>query len=265
MSDDLLFLKLGGSLITDKSAVEVVRMELIRRIANEIQEARENRPNLRLLIGHGGGSFGHTVAAKYDTQKGVHTERQWYGFAQVADAMGRLNAIVVRELTGVGIPAFPFSPLSIAACANGRIYSMQTDPMKIALSTGAVPIVYGDAVFDDVLGGTIVSTESVLSYLARELKPSWILLAGEASGVLDESGLPIEKLDSTNIDEHKHLLGGSGVTDVTGGMESKVFDMISLIQDVPQLAVRIFSGLQKDSVRRTIEDPHRSIGTLIAN
>ena len=59
---DLYFLKLGGSLITDKSASETIRIEVIKRIAGEIREALDLHSDLLLLLGHGSGSFGHRAA-----------------------------------------------------------------------------------------------------------------------------------------------------------------------------------------------------------
>jgi isopentenyl phosphate kinase len=48
-----------------------------------------------------------------------------------------------------------------------------------------VPLLYGDVAFDRVRGGTIVSTEQVLAFVARQLPPQWLLLAGDTEGVLD--------------------------------------------------------------------------------
>jgi len=47
---------------TYKSREATAREEVIKRAAREIKEALEARPDLRLLAGHGSGSFGHFVA-----------------------------------------------------------------------------------------------------------------------------------------------------------------------------------------------------------
>ncbi|MEW5988076.1 MAG: uridylate kinase, partial [Chloroflexota bacterium] len=86
-----LFLKLGGSLITDKTGVEAVRPDVLARLAGEIQRAWASRPGLRLVIGHGSGSFGHVAAARYGTRRGVYTSEQWRGLAEVAATAARLN------------------------------------------------------------------------------------------------------------------------------------------------------------------------------
>jgi len=60
---ELIFLKLGGSLITEKSVWETARREVIERAAQEVKEAFEERA-FQLLLGHGSGSFGHYPARK---------------------------------------------------------------------------------------------------------------------------------------------------------------------------------------------------------
>ena len=68
----LVFVKLGGSLITDKRVAEAPRLEVIDRMAQEIAAARQADPALQIVIGHGSGSFGHLHGRKYGTRAGVH-------------------------------------------------------------------------------------------------------------------------------------------------------------------------------------------------
>ena len=65
------FLKLGGSLITDKDTAHTPRIDVIDRIAGEIKKYLVEHPQDSLLLGHGSGSFGHVPAAKYGTREGV--------------------------------------------------------------------------------------------------------------------------------------------------------------------------------------------------
>ena len=48
-----LFIKLGGSLITDKRATETARTAVICRLAREIAQVRQQNPGLDLVLGHG--------------------------------------------------------------------------------------------------------------------------------------------------------------------------------------------------------------------
>src|SRR5688572_23362278 len=116
-----VFVKLGGSLLTDKRGREEPRHEVIRRLAQEIQRARLERPDLRLVLGHGSGSFGHHFAATHGTRDGVAGPEQWMGFARTADAAARLNRIVVAELLAAGVPAWSIQPSVALRCVDGRV------------------------------------------------------------------------------------------------------------------------------------------------
>lgn len=260
---DLLFLKLGGSLITDKTGVEAVRPQILSRLPAEIQEARSADPGLRLLIGHGSGSFGHVPAAEYGTRQGVKTAAQWRGFAEVSAAAARLNRLVTEALLAAGLPALSLQPSASAVCEDGRITSLVTAPIQTALDAGLIPVVYGDVAFDTVRGGTIISTEEIMSYLVPALRPAWLLLAGETEGVLDRQGKVVPLITRATVAEISPALSGSRGTDVTGGMASKVNSMLDLVDRSPRLTIRIFSGLESGELKQALLRPSAASGTVI--
>ncbi len=259
----MIFLKLGGSLITDKTGVEKVRHESVRRLAQEIAAARVENDDLQLLIGHGSGSFGHVAAAKYDTRSGVHTADQWYGFAEVSSAASRLSKIVTDALLAAGVPAISFQPSATAVCEDGRITQLSTTSIHHAFEYNLVPVIHGDVAFDTKRGGTIISTEEVMMALAEELRPSWLLLAGITDGVYDNQQQVIPTITSANFAQIQPALSGSHGTDVTGGMASKVQMMLDLVEGHPHLSIRIFSGLQNGLLKTLLLQPDSSVGTLI--
>lgn len=261
----MLFLKLGGSLLTDKTGVEAVRPSVLARLADEIAQARAARPDLRLLIGHGAGSYGHVAAAKYGTRQGVATAVQWQGFAEVHASMARLNGLVMEALLAAGVPALSLPPLALTGCENGRVVRIAAAPIQAALDAGLVPVIHGDVAFDAALGGTIVSTEEVMMALADRLRPSWLLLAGEVAGVLDLAGNLIPAITPESLPQIEAALGGSRGADVTGGMSSKVQGMLQLVARFPQMRVRIFSGLADGTVQRALAEPETAVGTMVSH
>jgi isopentenyl phosphate kinase len=256
-----LFLKLGGSLITDKTGVEVLREDVLARLAREIAEVRAKNPAMRLVIGHGSGSFGHVAGAEFGTRQGVKTEAEWAGFAAVSDAASRLNRLVISALISAGVPAISLQPSASAICEDGQISTLADEPVRDALHAGLLPVVFGDVAFDRVRGGTIISTEEVLIFLARTLRPSWFLLAGETPGVLDEEGKIVPLITADNFDQIAPALGGSRGTDVTGGMVGKVISMLNLVDAIPESRVRVFSGLPQKNLFRVLIDPTLPLGT----
>lgn len=260
---ELIFLKLGGSLITDKTGVEAVRADALARLAGEIGRARREKPDLQLLLGHGSGSFGHVAGAKHGTRHGVHTREQWVGFAEVSAAALRLNRLVVEGLLAAGVPAISFAPSASVQCVDGRITTIATAPIQNALDAGLVPITHGDVAFDAVRGGTIVSTEEVMMALAETLRPSWLLLAGETEGVYDQNRQLIPHITAATFPQIEAVLGGSRGTDVTGGMASKVQSMLTLAAQHPYLTITIFSGLRAGAVYETLCQPDVAGGTIL--
>jgi isopentenyl phosphate kinase len=260
---DTIFLKLGGSLITDKTKVEVVRGDVLSRLATEIAKARRENSSLRLLLGHGSGSFGHVAAAKHGTRQGVANAAGWRGFAEVSDAAARLNRLLMTALLAADVPAVSLPPSASVLCENGRIQQIAVENVEAALDAGLLPVIYGDVAFDSVRGGTIVSTEEVMMAMVGRLRPSWLLLAGETAGVYDTQQQIIPTISQDNYAVVAAALRGSRGTDVTGGMATKVEGMLALLGQFPHLSVRIFSGLESENVRQTLLNPAQAGGTLL--
>jgi isopentenyl phosphate kinase len=261
---ELIFLKLGGSLITDKTAVEQVRLDVLARVAAEIAAARAGDPSLNLLLGHGSGSFGHVAAARHQTRRGVAGAAGWRGFAEVSDAAARLNRQVIAALLAAGVPAVAFQPSAAALCRDGQIISLPiVDGLRAALAAGLVPVIYGDVAFDETRGGTIIATEEVMTALAEPLRPRWLLLAGETAGVYDAAGQVVEAISAESLAGLLPALGGSRGTDVTGGMVAKVRQMLDLAATHAGLSVRIFSGLEPDLLHSLLLNPDQPAGTQI--
>jgi isopentenyl phosphate kinase len=269
---ELIFLKLGGSLLTDKARTRALRAEALSRLAGEIFAALVFRPELRLLIGQGGGSFAHTVAEQYGTRNGVASPEDWRGYAATARAAAELNRIVIESLASAGIPVLPVQPSASASCRDGELRALDERPIRTALANNLVPLVYGDVALDEVLGGTIVSTEQIFRWLAPRLSPTRVLLVGEVAGVLaadPSSGLSpgnevVPEITPSSLRSLGKALGGARGVDVTGGMLAKVSEMIALLEVTPSLvAVQIISGLVPGLVCNCLTDPDVRAGTRI--
>ena len=258
----LTFVKLGGSLITDKRVENSFRAEAAERVAAELRSALAQNRDLRLLVGHGSGSFGHVTAHRYGTRAGVHTADQWRGFAEVATDAAELNYLMARTLQMAGVPVWRMQPSASAISRDGALLQMALEPIRQALGHGLVPLVYGDVSLDEVRGGTIISTETIFFYLARHLPVSRILLLGEVEGVYDPSGQVIPKITPATLGEVESALGGSAGTDVTGGMETKVRDSVALVKAEPGVTIRIMSGAQPGLLEAALLDQAQP-GTLI--
>jgi isopentenyl phosphate kinase len=266
---ELVFLKLGGSLITDKTQPYTPLLDVMDDLALQIADSLQTQPNLRLIIGHGAGSFGHVAASEYKTRDGypqasplTHRERDetednyWRGFAEVWYQASSLNRHVMEALHKAGVRAIALPPSSSVIASYGQVSVWETTPIRMALANRIVPVIFGDVVFDEIRGGTIISTESLFAFLVRALNPERILLAGLEDAVWEDFPARTRKIDRItpqSFEQVKQGVGKSAAADVTGGMEAKVNEMLDLIKQNPELKIQIFSGAKPGNVARAIK------------
>ena len=263
---ETIFLKLGGSIITDKTQAGMARVDVIRRLAREVRAALDARSAMRLVLGHGSGSFGHVEAKKHGTRDGVRNAAGWIGFAEVAASAARLNQILTDIFIEERVPVISLPPSASARCVDGVLTYLDTVALHVHLRNRLVPLVHGDVALDTARGATIVSTEDVLAYLASEIEPDRVLLAGEVAGVYpsaDMTGAVIPLITPATVEQFASALGGSHGVDVTGGMVAKVRQMIEWVRAHPRTSARIFSAAAAGTLERVLIDPNAPIGTEI--
>jgi isopentenyl phosphate kinase len=252
----LVFLKLGGSVITDKTRPYTPRLDLLEALAIQIAAALQENADLRIVLGHGSGSFGHQAASQFGTRRGVSGPTAWRGFAEVWYQASALDRLVVEALRKAGLPAVTISAVSAITTRDGQVAAWDIAPLQAALTNGLLPVVHGDVVFDEIRGGTILSTEDLFASLATQLHPQRILLAGLEAGVWEDFPARtrlIGEITQQTFTKQSQGLGHSRGADVTGGMRSKVTEMLSLVEKVEDLEVLIFSGIQPDAVFRALQ------------
>lgn len=264
MTHELILLKLGGSLITDKDKEYTPRLDKLRELSLEIKAALDSAPGLSLILGHGSGSFGHVAAKKHGTRNGVQTKEQWLGFTEVRYQAAELNRFVLQSLLEAGIPALPFPPSASMVSKDRKVIHHNIETIRRALSAGLLPVVQGDVAFDDSLGGTILSTEDVFTFLVEQFPTSRILLAGIEAGVWEDFPARtrlVKQIQLTDYESKRSGIQGSASTDVTGGMKAKVEEMLSLIRTHDGLTAQIFTAEEPGMLTRALRG--ENVGTLL--
>jgi isopentenyl phosphate kinase len=231
---NLIFVKLGGSLITDKRAAYTINYDALRRIAKELKEAIERDRDLSLVVGHGGGSFPHPVAQSYRTAEGFTQDTSVRGFALCQHAASTLNRILVDMLLDYALNAVSIQPSACCIAEDGEITDFFVEPLKRCLEDRLIPVIFGDCVLDTVRGCAILSTEQLFAYLSRALRPSRVLIFGLVGGVYtrdpqkDADARFIPEIQIEHLNDIEAYLGDSYSVDVTGGMAGKVKELIEI-------------------------------------
>ncbi|HXO18962.1 MAG TPA: isopentenyl phosphate kinase [Thermoanaerobaculia bacterium] len=232
---EAVLVKLGGSLITEKTRPETPRLEVIRRLASEVARAAGRVPE-RLIVGHGSGSFGHVAAARYGLAAGLRSPDQLPGVAETQQRAADLHRIVAAELRAAGALPFSLAPSSALVAADGAAASFAEEPLLLALGRGLLPVLWGDVVLDRGQGVAICSTERLFALLAgllpaRGIAVRRILWLGETAGVYDGSGRTIPRItasDPAAAAAVRAVIGAPAGTDVTGGMLHRVETALAL-------------------------------------
>ncbi len=220
----MIVLKLGGSVITDKERPETLDNAALERAAAAIAGALEGAHE-KLVIVHGGGSFGHHNASEH----GVSTTAGTHEASAVLDihgAMTTLNAFVLRRLLECDVQAVPVHPFSAAYRDRDGELHLPTEQVATLCAEGFVPVLHGDLVAHSGSGATVVSGDELVVELATALESDRIGVCSTVPGVLDDDGTVIDRISSYS--DVAAVLGESEATDVTGGMAGKVTALLEV-------------------------------------
>ncbi|MBS7652919.1 MAG: isopentenyl phosphate kinase [Candidatus Bathyarchaeia archaeon] len=256
----MIVLKLGGSVITCKDRSMAANNDNIRRIAEEIASSRTRR----LIIVHGGGSFGHPLAKQYRIGEGYHSEAQLIGVSKIHGSMVTLNRMVVESLTAVGVPAMGIAPSSFMIAESGRIGSADFDIIESLADRGITPVLYGDIVLDRAKGFSIISGDQLAARLAIDLKAHKLLFGVDVDGVYTSNPKIVPEarlIERLPVSKLRGILevGGALTTDVTGGMFGKVSEASMAAEAGVEVLIfnatkpeNTYKALKGESVRGTI-------------
>ena len=257
MSQEVILIKLGGSVITNKEVPMMVRKRVLHRLVDEIGRASRESSKV-FIIGHGAGSFAHVPASRYKTKDGFINGESRMGMAITQDSAAKLNRIVVEDFLVAELPAISFAFSNTLVTKNEQKQSWDGRVLEQYLEKDLLPIVYGDVIVDSQQGCTIWSTEKIFSFLASWLRKETkyvvkqIIHVNGVVGVLDTNGRVIPEMSQRNIGEVEKMITKTKGFDVTGGMWHKLEESLKLAEQ--GIESRIISGLKKDNLYQVLTD-----------
>jgi len=223
----MILVKLGGSVITDKSTLRTFREDTCRRLARELRAVHDG-----LAVVHGAGSFGHILAKRYRLAEGYLEDSQLKHVAAVQRDVRELNLMVLGALIGAGLRAVSVPPAASARFRGGRIEDFTDEPFESLLEVGLVPVTFGDVVPDRSKRFSICSGDLMMEALAAAFKPEVAVFCADVDGVFDadpkrDRGAElIPVLDKAMVSRLKRAEPENA--DVTGSLHGKLERMLAI-------------------------------------
>jgi len=248
----MYIIKLGGSVITDKSKKSFFKNEIMNNLSKEIKKT-----NKKCIIVHGAGSFGHILAKKYNLNNGLKNNNQLKGFSETIHMVQVLNTYVLKSLNSNGNQTVSIAPHNILKLNNHKIYKMNYEIFSDFMKKNIIPVTFGDVVLDNKLGFSICSGDLIAFALAKYFKPEKVIF------LIDEDGLYTSNPKENNqaellknikyVDLKQLSTPLNNHADVTKGMEGK----IDMIDKIAKLGI--------DTILLNGNKPERLYGAIVKN
>ena len=230
--NNLLLVKLGGSVITFKDKPLTPNYQSIDKLAHVFKEIKKN---YKIIIVHGGGSFGHYWSVKYD----LHTKPLPYideGISRVRESMIKLNSLIVEKFITNDLKPFTIHASSFVfnniPCRD-KILGI-IDMIK---DNDLIPITYGDVMHTSNGNFSILSGDTLMNILAANLKPKMSIFTTNVDGIYDNirngslvHNIRLEKTDLLNDDITSNIEFTNMNFDVTGGMKRKISESLNIVK-----------------------------------
>jgi isopentenyl phosphate kinase len=260
----LLVLKLGGSLITDKSKPYSLRAYVLKRTAVEAAECLRDGTVEKLVVVHGVGSYGHPPVIEHKLYKGFIDKGQLLPLSKTQSKVNELRTLVSAALQDEGVPVNYFHTSSIAMAHRGRITSMDLGAVRSYLKIGMVPVLGGDVIADSEMGFSVGSGDQIAAILARELGATDLVFATDVDGVYDSDPKknPAAHLVA-EISLSKGYASASGTSgDASGAMKGKLGAIAELAPEMKAgLNVSIISMMEQSRLRGLLHgEPVKATG-----
>jgi isopentenyl phosphate kinase len=249
MQQDVVLIKLGGSVVTHKERPMTINRIAIDRIFKSLLSIK-----VPIILVHGGGSFGHYWSIKYD----MHSKPDRYpsdGIAVVHESMISLNHIMVKSMIKFKLNPYAVPPFSFISGNKPLVKKI----FELASMTRdkIIPVTYGDIVYRANHKYSILSGDEVMTMISHVLKPKKVIFAVNVDGIYRD---PQGKQVIRTIGE-KSLIKFSNVNfDITGGMKRKVREALKI--SLGGMDVHFVNGLKPERLLKLIENK-KTEGTVI--
>jgi len=249
MLQDIVLIKLGGSVVTHKEKPMTINKAAIDRIIKSLLSVK-----VPIMLVHGGGSFGHYWSIKYD----LHSKPERYssqGIAVVHESMILLNHILVKSMLKLKMNPYSVPPFSLIL--GNKPFMKKIFELASMTKDKIIPITYGDIVYRTYHKYSILSGDELMTMISSVLRPKKVIFAINVDGIYKN----IQTKNVVQTIEDRALIKFSEAnSDITGGMKRKVREAFKI--SLAGIDVHFVNGFKPDRLLKIIENK-KTEGTVI--
>lgn len=213
---NLSIVKLGGSLITRKDEPLTPDVDAIVRIAESL--AKWKLRDRKLILIHGGGSFGHYYAKNYHLGTTFsHTSAK--GVALICNAMLKLHSLILDTLTEQGVFCKTVDASEIID-DRGKLSSNGLQKIDACFEAALTPISFGNVTISKQGLARVISGDEICVGLAKKYHAKSMVFAMDVEGIYPDATLKGKVIPVVNITTS--ISSDLRKFDVTGGVKSKL-------------------------------------------
>ena len=238
MTRKLTIMKLGGSLLTDKSTPYTTNDEIISSSIKEIKECMDLGLIEDLIIVHGVGSFGHVPVLKHKLHLGFQSPKQLIAMSQTQHEMNEYRLRLTKKFIEYGVPVNLLHPSSFCVSEKMKIGESFLNAVEGYLSIGMIPLMGGDMIFDSKMGFSVGGGDQLMVLLAKQLSADNVLFISDVNGVFsadpkqNENAEFFPKIPLGILHEIIEKTDSSPFKDVSGAMKGKLQAIHSLKEQI---------------------------------
>jgi isopentenyl phosphate kinase len=252
--DDLVVIKFGGSSITKKADNKFeMNYDILNQSAQEL--ARAIKPTkIKVALICGVGPFGHTNVKLYDLNNGIKTKEQEKGVEKTISDCNFVAQETAKALEKVGLKTKLVPGYFVCKQDNRKVISFDTEEYVKAIRGGFIPITTGIMVKDKTLKWSVMSGDTVVAELCKQLRPKKVIMGTDVEGIytadpkIDSKAKLIESITKENVPKILEMVGESVSVDVTGGMKGKLEKLAQTLNGVPGEIFNLFTKRNLESV-----------------
>jgi len=266
MTRKITIIKLGGSLLTDKSTPYTANKEIITSVIRELKECIDFGLIEDLILVHGVGSFGHPPVLRYKLHLGFQNPDQLISMSETQHTINQYRLMLTQEFIDAGIPVNLMHPSSFCINETMKISDSFLKAVQGFLSLGMIPLVGGDMLFDSKMGFSVGGGDQLTALFAKRFYAENVIFVTDVEGIYTKNPKQfqdaklIPSINMIHLSKIIEKTDNSSLKDASGAMKGKLQTILSLRDEIVKgTKVSILSMINYGNLKSLLGNKGESI------